>query len=95
MSSSDKIQLHKLQNSWVIYEQIQFYENKDRGEGYKDSFEAICIFDTVEGFWLNWNRIPTVTSLFSFYSSFLADCSLMERAVLLRERMNAALKISL
>ncbi|KAK8800422.1 translation initiation factor 4E [Blastocystis sp. subtype 4] len=62
--SSQEITVHKLEHSWTIYEQVQFHNEKDKKKGYLNSFEKICTFSTAEGFWLNWNRIPTVTQLF-------------------------------
>ncbi|KAK8798578.1 hypothetical protein WA538_003252 [Blastocystis sp. DL] len=64
MSTQEKVTVHKLQNRWTIYEQIQFHNEKDKKKGFLNSFENICSFSTAEGFWLNWNRIPTVTQLF-------------------------------
>ena len=61
MSTPEGSKVHPLQNEWVIYEQVQFHQEKDKKAGYTNSFESICKFKTVEGFWMNWNRIPTVT----------------------------------
>lgn len=64
MSTPEVTKVHPLQNQWSIYEQIQFYDDKDKKKGYLDSYDNICQFKTVEGFWMNWNRIPTVTWVF-------------------------------
>lgn len=61
MSVSEAPKYHPLQNEWCIYEQIQFHNEKDKKKGYVDSFDNVSQFKTVEGFWMNWNRIPTVT----------------------------------
>lgn len=61
MSTQEGPKVHPLQNEWVIFEQVQFHQEKDKKAGYTNSYESICKFKTVEGFWMNWNRIPTVT----------------------------------
>ena len=55
--------MHPLQYGWVIYEQIQFYNDSDKKKGYKNSFTYVCKFTNVEGFWLNWNKLENVTYL--------------------------------
>ncbi|CBK21627.2 uncharacterized protein [Blastocystis hominis] len=56
--------MHPLQYGWVIYEQIQFYNESDKKKGYKNSFTYVCKFTNVEGFWLNWNKLENVTNMF-------------------------------
>lgn len=74
MSTQEKVTVHKLQNKWTIYEQIQFHNEKDKKKGFLNSFESICSFSTAEGFWLNWNRIPTVTFEVVAFSYSIANC---------------------
>lgn len=64
MSSKTSCVIHPLQYGWVVYEQIQFYDSKDKKSGYKDSFTPVCKFMNVEGFWLNWNKLENVTYCF-------------------------------
>lgn len=62
--SADSISgVHPLQYGWVIYVQIQFYNDSDKKKGYKNSFTYVCKFTNVEGFWLNWNKLENVTYL--------------------------------
>ena len=63
MSSDSLSNIHPLQYGWVIYEQIQFYNDSDKKKGYKNSFTYVCKFTNVEGFWLNWNKLENVTYL--------------------------------
>lgn len=95
MSSAESVTIHKLHNSWSIYEQVQFHTEKDKKKGYFESFDQICTFSTAEGFWLNWNRIPTVTYVFSLFVNPVVSFSTMERTELLREWMSVTLRISL
>ena len=93
MSTQEKVTVHKLQNKWTIYEQIQFHNEKDKKKGFLNSFESICSFSTAEGFWLNWNRIPTVTfETFAFYYG-IVSCSMMERTESSSVWMSVILKI--
>ena len=65
--SADSISgVHPLQYGWVIYVQIQFYNDSDKKKGYKNSFIPFCKFTNVEGFWLNWNKLENVTYLCKF-----------------------------
>ena len=70
MSASEAPKYHPLQNEWCIYEQIQFHNDMDKKKGYNDSFDNVSQFKTVEGFWMNWNRIPTVTQILSIWIIF-------------------------
>lgn len=74
MSTQEKVTVHKLQNRWTIYEQIQFHNEKDKKKGFLNSFESICSFSTAEGFWLNWNRIPTVTFGLVVFFDRIVNC---------------------
>lgn len=74
MSTQEKVTVHKLQNRWTIYEQIQFHNEKDKKKGFLNSFENICSFSTAEGFWLNWNRIPTVTCEMVVFVNYVVSC---------------------
>ncbi|CBK22784.2 uncharacterized protein [Blastocystis hominis] len=63
--SADSISgVHPLQYGWVIYVQIQFYNDSDKKKGYRNSFIPFCKFTNVEGFWLNWNKLENVTNMF-------------------------------
>lgn len=95
MSSAESVTIHKLHNSWSIYEQVQFHTEKDKKKGYFESFDQICTFSTAEGFWLNWNRIPTVTYVLSLFVNPVVSFSTTERTELLREWMSVSLRISL
>lgn len=56
----EKMEMHPLENKWTIYEQVQFVDAVDKKEGYINSYESICTFGTVENFWVNWSKLPSV-----------------------------------
>ncbi|KAK8797282.1 hypothetical protein WA158_004490 [Blastocystis sp. Blastoise] len=55
---------HALEHKWTIYEQVSLVDSVDKKEAYLNSYENICTFGTVETFWLNWTKLPSVSDLF-------------------------------
>ena len=54
-------EVHVLEHKWEISEQYQLDDKQEKGQGYENSFEKICTFDTIEQFWGYWNKIPGVS----------------------------------
>ena len=56
-----KGQLHAFENRWVLLEQWYIDNRADRSKGYDNSFDKLCIIDTVESFWKFWRGLPAIT----------------------------------
>lgn len=54
-------QNHAFENRWVLLEQCYIDNRADRSRGYDNSFDKLCVIDTVESFWKFWRGLPAIT----------------------------------